>query len=92
MGMTAWDVFRADEHGQERIDTVFYQPGIPAQQVHRDLVGHDGYPSDIIVRNASLRKEVEQYDSIDEFVYQNELDFDEFIAEYIHPDGDGLWD
>jgi len=47
---TAWDVYR----NGRRIETVYYTPGISAEEVRRGLIDHDGMPADIVVRPGSF--------------------------------------
>jgi hypothetical protein len=47
----AWDVSLNGRH----IDTVFYAPGIDADQVRRGLINHDGYDPGIKVRRRARR-------------------------------------
>lgn len=39
---------------EEKIDTVFYaeRPAMSVMEAKRELINHDGYPADIIVRKA----------------------------------------
>lgn len=90
--MVPWDVFEISPVGQRCIDTVYYNEGISAKEVYSGLVNHDGYPSSIVVRNNNLRKAIEMYGSVNEFVYQNNLDYDDVMANYVHPEDRLLWD
>lgn len=47
MAHRGWDVFLRGKH----IDTVFFDKDIPAEDVKRSLVNHDGYDPAIKVRS-----------------------------------------
>jgi len=48
----AYDVYRPSQEVDEEwecIDTVFWANNSTAEEVHRSLIEHDNYPSDIVV-------------------------------------------
>lgn len=51
--MKAYMARWVDENGDDKDDTIFYGDNSTVEEVRRDLVGHDGYPDDIIVTGPS---------------------------------------
>jgi len=51
-GMICWNIIR----GRKSIDKVYYDSDIKSDEVKRSLINHDGYPSDIRVRQCSGRR------------------------------------
>ena len=48
--MKAWNVFIATQDGECLVDTIFCDDDIPAEDVRKSLIDHDGYHSSIYVR------------------------------------------
>jgi hypothetical protein len=46
---TTWNVFRSIAERWVKIDTVFYDGDMTAEEIRRSLINHDGYSADILV-------------------------------------------
>lgn len=46
----AWNVYRPKPNGSlALVDTVYFHADMSGREVRDSLVGHDGYPADIVV-------------------------------------------
>ena len=88
MKQNAWDVIVKREEGghiyTSVMDTVFFNESCGARYVYLSLVEHDGYPSEIIVRNSNLHDELCGRDIYD-YAYDENCDVDWLKAKYVYP-------
>lgn len=95
MKQIPWDVFITEYLdndygtwiGNRCLTTVYFNPDCDAYYVYDNLVNHDGYSKDIIVRNDNIYKEMSecQFYDIEEYAYYMEEDSDYLKSMYMYP-------